>query len=825
MSEPTGPTLPADGDPEDLTRFLAAARKKTALPAVPADVRLGDTDPTRSLARTILRATGDPPAGVPAAVEAAKADASRLLGRFVRMQSLGRGGMGEVFQAWDPSLDRVVALKVIRTDGGHVPELRQRFLREARLAARLRHPHLVTVFEVGEAADTPYIAMEFIPGGTLDQRIPKARRDVVILFRGVCEAVGYAHSQGIVHRDLKPGNILVDGDGAAFVSDFGIAKDVTHGGMTATGDVLGTLGYMSPEQAAGQRITPASDVFSLGVILYELLAGCRPFTAEDPRSYVRLVWESDPVPLRRFDASVPQELEWVCLRALEKEATRRYPSGRELAEDLARWLDGEPVLARPATLWRRVEKTVRRHRAVSAAASVAIVALAGLGLWTGLRTHWQRRDAAELYALGCEARSRGDLGAALAHFAQASRLRPEYAEAASAAAAAQAELRAREERARSLARARAIGLRVEEMLRDVDDLRSRMGMEPTGKFIERAGALCAQMEAVAPGSAEALYARGRWHEARGEWDLAAARMREAVDADATFATAWFHLGIDLQERAWAGRRLGPPLAIAPGRESFPVLQLPPPNGEAVAWRAESGKAFREVLARSDPSIDELMTNYAQAVIAELEGSGPKSTDLYFELLDEPGWISDRSIVQRATIVVAIEPAESAEHLMMLYQARPWRTDLARFCATACLLAGDQETYEAVLGAVRENKDEAWLLSLLEGHRHLAQDEFAEAEKAYTASIEAHPDNLDAHAGRGMVRHLQGQAKEAAADYDEVLRLGEDPGVRWNRAVLRADAGEAARAREDLAAILSGWPDGEFAQHAKTLIEELNKSPR
>ncbi len=298
---------------------------------------------------------------------------------------VGRGGMGEVLRAWDPTLNRHVALKFLRSDD---PELEERMLREARAQARVTHPNVCPVYEVGREEGRVYIAMQYIDGRPLDQAAAGLGLEhKVALVRTVAEAVHAAHAAGLVHRDLKPANILVeqteDGGLKPWVVDFGIAREHEVEGATVTGQVIGTLGYLSPEQARGEvsTIDRRSDVFSLGVVLYELLSGCRPFHGDSDVEVLVNLLEGEAAPLRKRAPHLPRDLETVVMTCLEHDRERRYDSARALADDLGRFLDGEPVHARPATLARRLAARARRHPRVAIAATAAalvIVVLLGL---------------------------------------------------------------------------------------------------------------------------------------------------------------------------------------------------------------------------------------------------------------------------------------------------------------------------------------------------------------------------------------------------------------------------------------------------------------
>jgi predicted Ser/Thr protein kinase len=323
--------------------------------------------------------------------------------RYEFVGPLGRGGMGEVYEARDRRLGRPAALKFIR---GADPDRTMRLLQEARTQARLDHPNVCKIYEVGEASGKAYIAMELVRG----QRLDEAAADLplpakVRAMKLVAEAVHEAHRLGIVHRDLKPSNVLLergaDGGFRPVVMDFGLAYEVAQGhGLTATGALLGTPAYMAPEQARGEvrGVDQRSDVYGLGATLYELLTGAPPFRAETLAATLHRVLHDEPAPPRSLAPGLPADLETIALKCLSKEPARRYPSARALAEDLGRFLDGEPILGRRPGLGERLVRKARRNRALTAlaASSLAItLSLGAFGVRSRLEAGRARAEAAE----------------------------------------------------------------------------------------------------------------------------------------------------------------------------------------------------------------------------------------------------------------------------------------------------------------------------------------------------------------------------------------------------------------------------------------------
>jgi WD40 repeat protein/tRNA A-37 threonylcarbamoyl transferase component Bud32 len=303
---------------------------------------------------------------------------------------LGRGGMGVVYRARQTRLNRPVALKVILAGEHAGPEQRVRFLAEAEAAAAVDHPGVVRVYECGAHAGQPYLALEYCPGGTLADRLaagPLPPREAAALVERLARAVAAAHARGVLHRDLKPANVLFAEDGTPKVADFGLARRADGGGLTATGAVLGTPSYMAPEQALGDKgVTTAADVYGLGAILYECLTGRPPFRAESPLATLRLVQTAEPPSPSSLRPGLPRDLVTACLKAIDKAPGRRYAGAAELADDLGRWLAGEPVLARPVGRLERAWRWARRRPAEAGlllAGGVAALLLAGgaVGLW------------------------------------------------------------------------------------------------------------------------------------------------------------------------------------------------------------------------------------------------------------------------------------------------------------------------------------------------------------------------------------------------------------------------------------------------------------
>ena len=298
------------------------------------------------------------------------------------VRELGRGGMGVVYLARQQKLNREVALKMVLAGGHASAKDLARFMTEAQALAFIQHPSVTQLYEVAEHDGRPYFALEYCPGGSLAAKLdgtPLPASEAAGLLAKLARAVEAAHAHGIVHRDLKPGNVLLAGDGTPKVTDFGLARRIGEdSALTATGAVLGSPSYMAPEQAAGnpEAIGPGTDVYGLGAILYECLTGRPPFKAATPLETVGQVLKDEPVSPRVLQPKLPRDIETICLKCLQKDPAKRYPTAAALADDLDRFLDGRPIQARPVPWWERAWKAAKRRPAVAASGLAAVVAVA-----------------------------------------------------------------------------------------------------------------------------------------------------------------------------------------------------------------------------------------------------------------------------------------------------------------------------------------------------------------------------------------------------------------------------------------------------------------
>ncbi len=302
-------------------------------------------------------------------------------GDYELIEEIARGGMGVVYKARHKKLNRIAAVKMILGGRFSSPEELQRFQVEAEAAARLDHPGIVPIYEIGEHDGRAFFAMKYIDGGSLAQRMNQFRSDpklAVQMLSQVARAVNHAHQRGILHRDLKPANILINAANDPLVTDLGLAKNTADdSNLTNAGAILGSPSYMSPEQAEGQTtLTTAADVYAIGAIMYELLTGQPPHKGKSPMETVMRVIAENPVPPRKLDPKIDSELELICLKCLEREPEARYNSAASLAADLESWLSGDPISIKPPSMGLQIARWMRQHRRAVYVAFATVMAIA-----------------------------------------------------------------------------------------------------------------------------------------------------------------------------------------------------------------------------------------------------------------------------------------------------------------------------------------------------------------------------------------------------------------------------------------------------------------
>jgi Flp pilus assembly protein TadD/predicted Ser/Thr protein kinase len=698
------------------------------------------------------------------------------IGRYLILEKIGQGGMGVVYKALHRDLNRVFALKVLRAGEMTTFETVRRFQREARLAAKLRHPNIVAVHDAGEEQGIHYIAMEYIEGEPLSARLIARRgrtRDNLLLMEKVLRAVAYAHAQGVIHRDLKPGNVMVDKAGEPHIMDFGLAKGSREEGslLTRSGAFLGTPFYMAPEQIEGDRpvVDAQTDVYALGVMLYEILSGRLPHVgANSAETFVKIT-RRDPVPLRQINARIHPDLETLCMKAMEKDRRLRYPGADVLAEELRRHLDGEPILSRAPGLLERAVRWVRKNpaRAVAGAA-LACAAATGAALFAGVH----RRDL-QFRSLLTEARRADRDGLAEEARSAAERALALQADPEAQDLLARARLRLLEresaETARRLRdeRRAAARPRIDEGRGRLERLAVRIpaeGLAPDAVAADAARAEHAFEEALAlaPDHEEALLGLARCRLLRGDAEGALRHLDAACRAEG-------HLDA-VHERGRLLLRLcrrprGLPVLLV--RDDRPVFADPAPDSPAAeAFRRRAKADFLWIRARAE---ERSAAQFSEAALEFLElrfEAAERKAAAYLESFPgDPDGLALRALAR----IHLGRPAEAGRDLDAALRLRPGDAFLLDWRAVALWLRGDAEGAEAGLRRPSAGPD---TLVLRGGLRH-ARGDAAGAYADFEAAVQAAPRSAEARAGRGLAQLALKRAAEAESDLLAAIEL--DPG--------------------------------------------------
>ncbi|MBI3724589.1 tetratricopeptide repeat protein [bacterium] len=652
------------------------------------------------------------------------------IGRYDVLGELGRGGMGVVYRAADPALRRLVAIKLLLDPSRAGPAEIARFGREAEACARLRHPGIVSVFETGAHEGRPYLVMELVSGESLEAllgRGPLPPRKIAEIVRGVALALEHAHSQGVVHRDVKPENVIVDAQGAPHLMDFGLARDENASArLTATGAVLGTPAYMAPEQASGEpgEQGPHTDVYALGGVLYRALAGRPPFQAPSPQALLYQVMFKEPVPPRKIEPGVPPDLETIALRCLSKEKERRLSSAREVADELGRYLDGVPILARPIGALERARVWLRRNRKL-------VRVLLALALISGALVAFLSWKILELRESEAEKETR-------------LRAREEQDRKRAEDARRRSEAKKLVDEGAAKANAHDLKGAIASFTRAIElDPRSGVAWLERGVVRSRGGdydggiADATRALEIGGGNARALLARGEAYLQKGDLAQAISDLSRSIAEEPTNATAWGNRGL-------ARKKFGDLKGAL--EDMTRAVELDPKK--VVLWRN------RGIARQANHDGDGAVEDFTRAIEVD-----PGAKDCWtaranarWDLGDRQGALDDFA---RA---LALDPRDTvtlANRANLRGALQDWSGAIADFTA-----AIELDSKQSMFWADR-------------GHARLEKGEIDGAIADLSHAIDLDPTLGRAWLVRGSAREQKGDLQGAADDFERVLQLVPD----------------------------------------------------
>jgi len=734
---------------------------------------------------------------------------SRDFGKYEILEELGRGAMGAVYQARQKDLGRLVALKVLLSGEFASGEEVERFQREARAAAAVRHPNLVALHEVGCHAGLHYFTMDYIAGENLTRyarRVKPDPRAALELVRKVALGLSAAHEQGVIHRDVKPGNILVDARGEPVLTDFGLAKlAVGAARLTASGSAVGTPAYMAPEQAAGRldEVDARSDVYSLGAVLYELLTGRPPFEAASVIETLYKVVNEELPPPRRLNRDVPAEVEALCLRAMERDRARRYRGPGAFAEDIGRYLAGEPTEARPTTALDRLARRLRRRARLVAAIAALAIALSLLAGWVSGR-------------LEAGARARDE----------AERMR-----------------RAEEDRRRALASAEPVFREAEEAYQQADRLlyvKSAGAGAEICKAVATAVARSTDALAILPDFPDARLLRGKAHALAQRYDAAIEDFSALVRSHPELSTPYLErarvhvnrLAGLVGARAWTTGRKGirmkekhaePPEAAEVRRqvrEDLEVLRVrgiePSAAIEVDALMALGAGEF----ARTVELLRDLPSGRVEAVaLLELRAQSLLYLERYEDARRDLDAVLELQVNRRTAWSMRSLVRQALDDLPGALADADRALELDPADATALNNRGLlKRELGDLAGAIADYTAAMKVDAKLEvagganrGHALFRLGRFAEALADYDRCLAADPNQAHALLGRAATLMSLGRGQEGAGDLDRAVERMPDAAVAYvYRARLLRSTGQLGRAIEDLRTAVGLDPEDENA---------------
>ncbi len=718
-----------------------------------------------------------------------------MIGRYVILEQIGQGGMGVVYKALHRDLNRIFALKVLKSGDLTTFDTIRRFQREARLAAKLKHPHIVSVHDAGEEEGIHYLAMEYIEGEPLSARIIARRgrlRENVVLMEKVVRAVAYAHAQGVIHRDLKPANVMMDAAGEPHIMDFGLAKHSTDGSfLTRTGAFLGTAFYMSPEQIQGDGavVDGQSDVYSLGVMLYEVLSGKLPHGGENSAEIFNKIIHAEPIDIRKMNAKIHPDLETLCMKALEKDRNGRYSSAEAMADELRRHLEGEPILARPigplAHLWRRLRKNPAV--AVAAVALLLLAVTGGVLLFSALRSAQRYDDHVAQVRI---ARDRGDLDLAKSELEQALAVRPGDSDATRILLEILEQVRRRKERGlereRSQGRREKAAPRIQEARKRLEEFAAR-GDADVSSTCAQAEKLLDEALAICPGHEEALLWMARSRLLRGDLEGALRHLDEAC-RDQIFDEALLERGRLLLRQYRRPRGL-PEVLI---REDRPLFTDPSPDSPAaIGLRARARIDLEAVRARTEVA---WMHRFAEAALEFLDARFEAAEERLTSYLQDYPSDAEALALRGLSRLYRARPDAALADLTLALRSRPADGFLRDWRAVARFLMNDAP---GALEDLQRPDADASTLQIRGALRH-ARGDFREALADFQKAVEASPHAADPLAGRAAAQAALDRLPEADEDYSRAIALAPgEPAYHESRGLLRLRAGRRAEAARDL----------------------------